>query len=147
MLLKRRQRGTALVVVVVLVVFVAVSAGMLMSSVHGLRRVDREQRRRTRCAQIARAGIEHAIWALTRDTAFRDGSGEVAGGAYRVAAQNVEGQPDQRDVVSTASLDDGLGRPIDLAVRARLKLAEPVEIVQWSGPEHAEAAERDQEAK
>ena len=139
MLLKRRQRGTALVVVVVLVAFVAVSTGVFMSSIHGLRKVECEQRRRTRCVQIARAGVERAIWELTRDAAFRDGSGEVSAGAYRVTVQNVEGDSDHRAVVSTASFDDGLGRPISMAVRARLKIAEPIEIVQWSGAEHAEA--------
>jgi len=127
----RKQQGTALILALVLVATIAVFATVFTSSLSALRRTDRQQRLRAECEQVARAGIERAIWELARSPAFREATGQVKGGTYQVSVQPVPDQPGQRDAVSTGSLPGDVATPLRVVLRARLSVAQSVEITEW----------------
>jgi type II secretory pathway component PulK len=127
----RTQQGTALILALVLVATIAVFATVFTSSLSALRRAERQQRLRAECEQIARAGIERAIWELARSPAFQEAMGQVNRGTYQVAVQSVPDQPGQRDAVSTGSVPGDVATPLSVVLRARLRVAESVDIAEW----------------
>ena len=131
MVRKRSEQGAALVTVLLVAVCIAIVATVLMSSLSLLRNARRHSWQSADCALAARAGIEHAVWELSRDSAAKSVSGTIGRGQYGVVVRAVPGEPELREVTSKGSLAEPSESPITRVLRAHLRVGPRVEIVQW----------------
>jgi len=126
-----REKGTALLAVLILIMLLGAFASALMSSVHGLRKVQRHAWQRAACDAAARAGIERALWELERDPDFQKGDGQVAGATYEVTSVQPEEAPADREVIASGSVEIQDGRQMTRTIRVRIRISPSIGISEW----------------
>lgn len=127
-----REKGTALLAVLIFIMLLAAVASALMSSVHGLRKVQRNAWQRAACDAAARAGIERALWELGRNPEFQKGEGQLAGAAYEVTSAQPEDAPAVREVAASGSVEIQNGRQMTRTLRVRVRISPSVGVSEWS---------------
>ncbi|MDP6503905.1 MAG: hypothetical protein QF886_09830 [Planctomycetota bacterium] len=129
--MRLKEQGAALVTVLVLTTILAITSSVFMSSLHTLRRAERQNWRSAWCESTARAGIERAIWELERDQAFHHASDSIGEATYFVSVEHIPNQDDKRQITSVAEFSIAGSVKMTHSLHARVHIRPRVEIIEW----------------